>query len=270
MTKLIQLTRGYHAIVDDDDYAWMIELRWHSGNKARNYVAAGRSVNGKTIPMSREVISRHPDLFEPLLEGLEVDHINGDPLDNRKCNLRVCSHHENIFNRSRVRRVSDAKVPIDPRIQIGHGQFAEVDPDDYRWLVQYRWFLQTTGYAVRNIIGTRGRMQLMHRMIAEAYSDQFPMFPGCVIDHADGNPLNNRKSNLRVASRKQNSANMGISRRNISGVKGVCWHSASGKWMARLGNKYLGVFETKEFAGEVYANAISEKFGVFARITNEV
>jgi hypothetical protein len=92
--KIIPLTQGKNAIVDDDDYEWLSQWKWHAA-KIRNvfYVARKIRVDGvvKTILMHRE-ISKPPT-------GMQIDHINGDPLDNRRENLRICTNTDNQRNR---------------------------------------------------------------------------------------------------------------------------------------------------------------------------
>lgn len=57
---------------------------------------------------------------------------------------------------------------------------------------------------------------------------------GFEIDHINGERSDNRWSNLRQVSRRQNNYNLGISKRNISGTKGVSWIARNNKWLARL------------------------------------
>ena len=89
--KLIQLTKGKQAIVDDDDYEELNQFKWYSNN---GYVCRAIKINGvyKTIPLHRTVNKT------PI--GLETDHINRNKLDNRKSNLRSVSRSINNFNKS--------------------------------------------------------------------------------------------------------------------------------------------------------------------------
>lgn len=90
-SAIINTGNGHKAIVDLEDLPRLSQSRWFT-DKNRNTYYAYRSVwtNGvcKKIYMHREVIGDIPD-------GKEVDHINGNGLDNRKENLRACSHREN-------------------------------------------------------------------------------------------------------------------------------------------------------------------------------
>lgn len=90
MTKLIPLTRGLHAIVDDEDYEWLIQWKWccKTSNKGGTRPYAVRTK--KNILMHRIIINA-PD-------GLLVDHINGETLDNRRCNLRLANNSQNVWN----------------------------------------------------------------------------------------------------------------------------------------------------------------------------
>jgi len=76
--------------------------------------------------------------------------------------------------------------------------------------------------------------------------------PADLIDHRDGNGLNNKKSNLRLATGSQNNYNQQKSSTNSSGVKGVTWNANLGKWQAQLQvNKkyhYVGVYSDIEKA----------------------
>ncbi len=88
--KEIPLTKGFVALVDDEDFERLSVHRWHmvtayAGRKVRNGDRVGATM------MHRELMSPPP--------GMVVDHINGDTLDNRKNNLRVCTPSQNKTNR---------------------------------------------------------------------------------------------------------------------------------------------------------------------------
>ena len=90
-----------------------------------------------------------------------------------------------------------------------------------------------------------------------------------VIDHRDGNSLNNRLSNLRVSSHSNNVANRGRPRSNTSGLKGAFFDRRRGHWTAEItkdGRRYyLGSFATAEDAHSAYAAKARELVGEFAR-----
>jgi len=102
--KKIPLTRGREAIVDDDMYTYLNQWKWYAtpmrgGTHEYSFYAARNSkkVNGKrsAIRMHRLIVNARPGQF--------VDHINGDGLDNRISNLRICTQQQNNFN-ARPRR----------------------------------------------------------------------------------------------------------------------------------------------------------------------
>ena len=90
-----------------------------------------------------------------------------------------------------------------------------------------------------------------------------------VIDHINGDGLDNRIANLRLASNAQNLANRGRQKNNASGYKGVHFEAWTGRYKARIqhgGKSYnLGRFDTPEEAHEAYKKAAAERFGEFAR-----
>ncbi len=98
--KMVTLTRGMYAFVDDADYGLVKDYKWRShkegGAKISYYSAvANTCVDGKrgSLRMSRLIMGLNKD------DRLEVDHINGNPLDNRRINLRLATHAENCRNR---------------------------------------------------------------------------------------------------------------------------------------------------------------------------
>jgi len=93
--KTIKLTQGQVALVDDVDYAVLGQYKWCVGRGTR-YAVRGDRCKQTLIYMHR-VILNAPD-------GVEVDHINGDGLDNRRSNLRRCTHNENCRNQRLGRR----------------------------------------------------------------------------------------------------------------------------------------------------------------------
>ena len=83
------------------------------------------------------------------------------------------------------------------------------------------------------------------------------------IDHKDRDPLNNKISNLRLATRKENCANQKIRKNNTSGVTGVLWNKSKGKWEAWIKKVYLGCFLNKEDAIKARKEAELKYHGEF-------
>ena len=90
-----------------------------------------------------------------------------------------------------------------------------------------------------------------------------------ILDHRDGDGLNNSWENLRPTNAKLNCANAKIRRDNSSGFKGVTWDKRSRKWHARIGGgvnrKSLGYFSAAEDARKAYVTAAKNAYGDFAR-----
>lgn len=95
MSRKIQLTKGKYAIVDDEDYDFLSQWKWYCNPQGyavrENYIGIdnGKKTR-KTIRMHR-IINKTPN-------NLEVDHIDGNRLNNQKINLRNVSHEKNMFN----------------------------------------------------------------------------------------------------------------------------------------------------------------------------
>lgn len=92
----IVLTNKQIALVDDDDFEQLNQFRWHPVNRrstayaARNYWDSHKK-QSVTVQM-------HSDIIETPA-GLKVDHKNGNGLDNRRDNLRLCTNSQNLCNR---------------------------------------------------------------------------------------------------------------------------------------------------------------------------
>ncbi len=89
--KQINLSKGKHTLVDDGDYGQLIKYDWYFNLKGaavrKQYLKGNKQ---KVIYMHRQIMN--------CPEDLEIDHINHDPLDNQKKNLRICNRSQNNFN----------------------------------------------------------------------------------------------------------------------------------------------------------------------------
>ena len=90
--KTISLTQGKVALVDDQDYEWLNLWKWRTGGN-HNIYYANRNVLRLGDKRRTETLMHRLILNAP--KGIQVDHINCDGLDNRRSNLRLCSHAEN-------------------------------------------------------------------------------------------------------------------------------------------------------------------------------
>lgn len=154
---------------------------------------------------------------------------------------------------------------------MGSGKFVLVDDEDFEWLSQWKWNYDGKGYARRvQRIGLRKfnkkRVVQMHRLILGLVGKSRSIFT----DHINGNTLDNRKINLRVATPQQSACNRGKDSRNKLGIKGVSWHKEKKKYRAYIfinkHQKHLGYFKIKEEALVVYNKNAEKYFGEFARL----
>jgi hypothetical protein len=115
------------------------------------------------------------------------------------------------------------------------------------------------------IICFNGKNYRIHRIIFLLCFGYLPK----LIDHKDGNSLNNNLENLREANISQNTCNSKKPITNSSGIKGIYWNKAKKKWMVRLGlNKariYLGIYDDLNIAKQIMKEARNKYHGEFAR-----
>lgn len=153
------------------------------------------------------------------------------------------------------------------KIALTKGKFCLIDEIDIPTIGKYRW-CYSRGRAVRKTLPADGLSLAsisMHRQIM-GFPDDFE------VDHIDGNPLNNRRSNLRLATRTENQRNVGPRKDSYTQSKGVFFtpRVKRGKsWHAeiRVGRKsiHLGVYHTKEEADAAYEAKAREIHGEFFR-----
>jgi hypothetical protein len=152
-------------------------------------------------------------------------------------------------------------------IPLSRGLFATVDAADAERVQQFKWSALKASKTKPLFYGFRhpklaGTHALMHRFIMNAEC-------GELVDHRDGNTLDNRRDNLRIATKAQNCQNS-RSYRGSSRFKGVSWNTQSGKWKAGItanGNVInLGFFKDEETAACAYDTAARELHGEFARL----
>ena len=147
------------------------------------------------------------------------------------------------------------------------GHAVLVDDADYDLVVGHRWHIRAGGKNLYACASVNGTSVSMHRLVLGAAA-------GTVVDHIDGNGLNNRKANLRLCTRKQNFQNgrWRETRGRTSRFKGVwwikrrcrrCWRAAITADMIR---RNIGSFHTELEAAEAYDEAARRLHGEFARL----
>lgn len=138
------------------------------------------------------------------------------------------------------------------------GQAFWIDAKDAEKVLRYTWCLSKTGYLVANI---GNKVTKIHRYLLGCKQ-------GEVVDHIDGNPLNNIRKNLRICTQKQNMQNNKLSKNNTSGYPGVGLIKKTGKFRARImvdrKEILLGYYSALEEAVEARKRAERKYYKEFA------
>lgn len=164
---------------------------------------------------------------------------------------------ESRYNRNEVKIIDDyAEMALYNK----HGEIIGhtlIDIQDIEKAQRYKWHMMSNGYVAHK--STKISL-LLHRYLTDPPK-------GMVVDHINRNPLDNRRSNLRICTQKQNARNLGIRSDNTSGYKGVRYHPQWG-WQAYIANKgkqiHVGWYKTKEEAVKARMRRANEFYGGFA------
>lgn len=150
-------------------------------------------------------------------------------------------------------------------IVLTQGKVALVDDGDFEFLSKFKWHAHKDRHTYYARAKRGGATLRMHRLICGDPE------PGFVIDHINGDGLDNRRENLRIVPRSINRLSAKMSSHNTSGHRGASFSKRDKVWSSRLtyrqnGKKvtlYLGVFPSREEAEQAYFAAVQERYGKF-------
>lgn len=255
-TATIPLTKGASVLVDVAVADWLTQWNWMH-NKQGPRRESARHVN---LAMAR-ALAEH---FGEEIEGCAVAFINGDHFDCRRSNLQIVVRGQRALRPVRV----NGELAT---VTLTRGREAEVDAEDAEWLGRHNWSASVVVNYVKAMRGERNpdgsfKYVGLGREIWEHHYGPIPADKE--LEHIDGNPLRNCKSNMRLATRGENARNVKCHKDTASGLKGAYrGHCKSKPWrsaiMADGQNVTLGNFKTADEAHQAYCKASAELHGEY-------
>jgi hypothetical protein len=135
-----------------------------------------------------------------------------------------------------------------------------VDEDLYYDLIKYTWWVHSAGYICSEI---NKKSILLARYVMNYFGKD-------IVDHINSNILDNRRANLRIATRQQNSMNRSSVKNSTSQYIGVSYDKCKGKFVAKIQldgkNRFLGIYENEEEAAKVRDEATKKYYGEFGKL----
>jgi hypothetical protein len=148
MAKIIQLSQGYSAIIDDEDFERVIQHKWHTRKMSFEHIYASTRINKKQIFLHRFIL-------EMVDAKIKIDHINGNGLDNQRHNLRLATHAQNMANRKSKKKYKGVRI------------------DTHRKTIKYRVELQHEGKSYRQSFKTEIEAAKAYNEMALKYHGEF-------------------------------------------------------------------------------------------------
>lgn len=146
------------------------------------------------------------------------------------------------------------------KIELSRGYVALIDLADADQITKYSWHAITPGRNKYAASKFNGKYVYMHRLLLSVRDSK------TIVDHINGNGLDNRRANLRLTDKSGNARNM----IKIGKYKGIWWHKKNKKWCAEIKVSYkkigLGSFHDEISAARAYNEAAIKYFGEFARL----
>ena len=197
------------------------------------------------------MVKRH---FVCALEGCnnEFDRYINSKRENKK--QYCCIEHSNLAQRKTNEYIfyqDYAEIVVDSK---KYGVIkTKIDLEDVDKCKKYYWYLHFCPHTKSFYFQARDRDKKFKVIHLHRYLMDCP--DNMVIDHINTYDHNdNRKSNLRIVTVKENNQNQKLYCNNKSGIKGVSWHKIRQKWQVNVGNIYGGLYDTIEEAKKVAEN----------------
>jgi hypothetical protein len=234
MTKEIQLTQGMVALVDDDDYEWLNQYNWHCARKTY----AGRREANKPNGEKGKIVLMHRVIMNPP-KDMVVDHINGDTLDNRRSNLRICTKRDNQRNHKRLSTNKSGYTGVHYR------------KDTEKWVATIGDLDSGTYHRIGEFLDPVKAAKAYDKKALELFGEFARLnFPN---EDVSGLDLTPDKKPLYSS--------------NKTGYRGVCWSKEHGKYVAQLNRLgKLGHFDNPVEAARAFDKAAREVYGEKAQL----
>lgn len=208
----------------------------------------------------RELAAAYKDLFLELNQLSESERVDWEDDLNHRIHLRRESQRTDSF--PSVDRENTIAIPL-LKGWITIIDIADADLAQLNWYAKTKKERSAKPYIVTNAKNVSSA--LLHRVVLSRILNR-NLDPYELADHINGNSLDNRRCNLRLATTSQNNANRGKHRNNRSGFKGVFRNGK--KWRAVISTNgkavHIGTFDTPEEAHEAYKIRAIQLFGEFA------
>lgn len=229
MPKLISLTQGHFAIVDEADYADLAKHRWYAVRYKKNSVPVTYAARKVRVGEKRTILFMHQAIMNPP-DGMLVDHRDSDGLNCQRSNMRIVSHSQNGMNRRRDARNTSGASGVTLHKGTGKWKASIGINGENKHLGYFNSFEEA--------------VSVRHAAEKEHYREY--------ANTAASTPSESRiATNAIIANELQNQPRQ-LDRRSVSGVTGVSLNRQTGRWQASIfknGKRHhLGWHDTIEAA----------------------
>lgn len=244
MSKIIQLTKGKVSILDVEDYEDQNKYNWYAQAISKDglYYACRRGERPKDGG-KRPIFYMHKEIMK-VGKGVQVDHINRNSLDNRKENLRICSHEQNQHNRRKFRNNTSGYIGVTVNKNSFSARICQVinGKSTVLYLGSYKTIEEAAEAYDTKALELRGEFAVTNKTILNSK----PFLDLSVIPQKE----------LAVKSSFKRPKN--LTSRNTSGYRGVYWNRGMKQWQATIVDTInkntiiIGYFRSKNAAALAY------------------